>query len=342
MMLNKTMKKFRKWLALREMAAKHITDFGPEIPMSKTEKDDLGIPLMTQPGFRKGDRILIHNNRDAIEQKLNVATEQYGVHWLIGYIEPERGSKEEDPADWEKYKTSVAGRMKGELDQWTKEEEERKVTLPPPNPENTIVYVKPTSRVHAMTPHEQLHNMGHAIWLANPVEMQRAKQELTKAVHVLQQAVLEADPESSPSEAECTIMLGRLIDLLSVQRTLVMTAEDFEKMHKLALTGFNAFDECIFDLFPAFINARGRLNLYPRGAGKVAQFCRISDIKPNDVVTKEKCVRSWVWTKMASDKAAWDEVSSIMTGIIVRCLQACTWAKKKGPIFPYDKITTKP
>jgi hypothetical protein len=173
--------------------------------------------------------------------------------------------------------------------------------------------------------------------------MERAKVELQKAVKVLQQSAYEADPNlPPPSQDEITIILARLLDLMSYQRALVLNPGDLSSTVKTALTSFQNFDEVIFELFPAFINAGGQLNLYPRGPGKIAKFDRAGAIPPNAEVTRAKGVRPWVWAKMAADRSAWAEVSNIMTNIIVECLHASTWAKKGGPIFPYQKLTTKP
>jgi hypothetical protein len=166
---------------------------------------------------------------------------------------------------------------------------------------------------------------------------------MQQAVHVLQKSIYDTDPNSpQPTESEITVMIARLIDLLAVQRVLTLSPGDLDDSKKVALTGFNAYDEVYFDLLPAFVNARGRLNLYPRGIGKVAQFDRTQAIQPNPEVITKKQVRPYVWEKMASDKAAWMKVSEIMTRIIIECLHSSTWAKKGGPIYPYQKITTKP
>jgi hypothetical protein len=326
------------------MAVKTATRFGKSIP-NLNDRDSAGLKHMSRPGFRDQDRNLIHRDSPDVERKLTKATEKYGIHWVIGYLEPDEDADENDPLDWEKYSSQAIKDGEELLNQFGQDYDSSQSIVPiePPNPENTIVYIKPTSRVHSLTPHEQIHNIGHALWLRNPEQMMRAKQELTKAVQILQQSAHEADPQSPPpSEAEVTVILARLIDLLSYQRALVLNPGDLSSTVKTALTAFQSFDEVIFDLIPAFVNAGGQLNLYPRGPGKIAKFDRTEAIPPNQEVIQQRGVRPWVWAKMASDRQAWSKVSKIITDIIIECLHASTWSNKGGPIYPYKKLTTKP
>lgn len=338
------MTNFNEWLKLKEMAVKTATSFGEPIPNLST-RDNAGLKHMSRPGFRDVDRNFIHRDSPEVERKLTKATEKYGIHWVIGYLEPEKGLQEDQPEDWKKYASYAREEGEKLLQQFSAEYQPSMSIIPmqPPNPGNTIVYIKPTSRVHSLTPHEQVHNIGHALWLRNPDQMAKAKQEIIQAVKILQQSAYEADPQSEPpSEAEATIVLARLIDLLSYQRTLVLNPGDLSNSIKVAMTAFNSFDEVIFDLIPAFINAGGQINLYPRGPGKIAKFDRNQAIPPNQEVIQQKGVRPWVWEKMAADKKAWSEISKILTSLVVECLHASTWAKKGGPIYPYQKLTTKP
>lgn len=361
---------FKNWF--NEMAAATSWKFGKSIPNLDT-RDDAGLKHMSAPGFRDSDRARIsmgaqtkdgqrysapgtypaqgeltkdpNPNEDVVANKLTKATEKYGIHWVLDYFEPPEGMEEDNPDHWQQYRDMAVQRGQQKVQAFSQSYNRGMSVqpMPPPDPNNTIVYIKPTSRVHGLSPHEQIHNIGHAIWLRNPDQMARAKVELQKAVQVLQQSAHEADPNlPPPSEAETTIILARLIDLLSYQRALVLNPGDLDSTVKTALTSFQNFDEVIFELLPAFVNAGGQINLYPRGPGKVAKFDRAGAIPPNAEVTRARGVRPWVWAKMAADRSAWAEVSKIITGIIVECLHASTWAKKGGPIFPYQKLTTKP
>lgn len=338
------MESFRNWLSLNEMAVKTATRFGSPISNLDT-RDSAGLKHMARPGFRDADRNFIHRDSPEVERKLTQATEKYGIHWVIGYLEPNENADEDNPLHWDQYSSQAKKDGQQLLQQFGKEYDPSKSVVPiePPNPENTIVYIKPTSRVHGLTPHEQVHNIGHALWLRNPEQMARTKKELIQAVRVLQQSAYQADPQSPPpTEAEVTIILARLINLLSYQRTLTLNPGDLGSSVKTALTSFQNFDEVIFELIPAFVNAGGQINLYPRGPGKIAKFDRTGPITPNPEVVQQKGVRPWVWEKMASDRNAWAEVSKIITNIVIECLHASTWAKKGGPIYPYQKLTTKP
>jgi hypothetical protein len=334
---------FKNWLTTNEMAVKTATRFGSPIANLDT-RDPAGLKHMARPGFRDQDRNFIHRDSPEVEKKLTRATEKYGIHWVIGYLEPSEDMEEDNPDHWQQYSAQTKKDAEGLLNQFGKEYDSSMSVVPiePPSPENTIVYIKPTSRAHSLSPHEQVHNIGHALWLRNPSQMAQAKQELAHAVKVLQQSAYEADPNAPPpTEAEITVILARLIDLLSYQRALVLNPGDLSSTVKTALTAFNSFDEVIFDLIPAFVNAGGQINLYPRGPGKIAKFDRAGAITPNPEVVQQKGVRPWVWEKMAADRQAWAEVSKILTNIVVECLHASTWAKKGGPIYPYEKLTAR-
>lgn len=336
---------FKNWLGTNEMAVKTATRFGPSIP-NLTDRDAAGMKHMSRPGFRDADRMLIKRDSPEVERKLTAATEKYGIHWVIGYLEPPEGLEEDNPDHWSQYDAMARQDGKRLLQQFGQEyspdPSSQATPIEPPHPENTIVYIKPTSRVHNLSPHEQVHNIGHALWLRNPQLMARAKQELQQAVKILQQSAYEADPQHPPSETEITLVLARLIDLLSYQRTLVLNPGDLGSTVKKAFTAFQNFDEVIFDLIPAFVNAGGQINLYPRGPGKIAKFDRAAAITPNPEVQQQLNPRSWVWDKMAADRNAWAAVSKIITGIVIEALHTSTWAAKGGPIYPYQKLTTKP
>lgn len=334
---------FKNWLNTNEMAVKTVTRFGSSIANLDT-RDGAGLKHMARPGFRDQDRGYIHRDSPEVERKLTAATEKHGIHWVIGYLEPDEDAKEDSPEDWQKYSAQAHKDGENLLNQFGKEYDPSKSVVPikPPSPENTIVYIKPTSRAHSLSPHEQVHNIGHALWLRNPTLMVKAKQEIHQAVKVLQQSAYEADPQSPPpTEAESTIILARLLDMVMMQRALVLNPGDLDSSVKTALTAFNSFDEVMFDLIPAFVNAGGQLNLYPRGPGKFAKFDRTAAIPPNQEVIQKKGVRPWVWEKMAADRSAWAEVSKILTNIVVEALHASTWAAKGGPIYPYQKLTAR-
>lgn len=325
---------FKDWL--NEMATRHVIDLGDNIPTSG-ERDEVGFPRMTRPGFRLQDKKYIIRDSPAVEERMNAGTEHFGLHWLIGYIAPQEGLKELDPEDWKKYRASTDVRMGQELERWGKE----KAVIPPPSPNNTIVYVKPTSRVHTVNAHQQIHNIGHAIWLRNPQQMNQAKETLKQLAKLQQQAYEPKGDE--PSEAEITIILARVLGLQMLARTLVMKPGDLDKPSKVAMTGFNAFDEVIFDLFPAFINTKGKLNLYPREGCRIAPFNKKAAIPPNQEVIQKKGVRPWVWAELSPEICTeLPNISETMTSIIVQCLKQSVWAVKGAPIYPYEKLTTLP
>ena len=193
------METFRNWFFMNEMAVKTVSRFGDSIPNLNT-RDDAGMKNMLRPGFRDVDRHLIHRDSAKVEQKLTKATEKYGIHWVIGYLEAPENAQEENPDHWQQYAAQAKQDGQQFLQQFGQEYKPSMSVVPmqPPQPNNTIVYIKPTSRVHGFNSHEQLHNIGHALWLRNPEQMTRAKQMLGEAVKRLQQSAYEADPQSPP------------------------------------------------------------------------------------------------------------------------------------------------
>jgi hypothetical protein len=187
---------FKNWLT-NEMAVKTAKRFGVPIP-NLPERDSAGMKHMSRPGFRQQDRFYLDRECPEAARKLTAATEKYGIHWIVAYLEPSEDMKEDDPESWERYKAQSSGEGGKLLQQFGQEYKQEEGMLAPPNPENTIVYIKPGSRVHCLTAHEQVHNIGHALWLRNPTQMARAKQEIQQAVKILQQSAHEADPQAPP------------------------------------------------------------------------------------------------------------------------------------------------
>lgn len=327
---------FRDWLNANEMAVQHHFQFGDEAPANKPGKDPAGFKLMARPGFRHSDRELLVRDSATAEKWLNAATEKDGIHWIIGYLEPPEDAKELDPDDWAKYDQRAKEFGQQALEQFPK------TALPPSNPSNTIVYVKPTSRVHPMTAWQQVHNIGHAVWNFNQPQRQKFSEELKEAIRVLQQRVYHADPQATPSEAEITIVVARLLDNLMMQRALVLQPGDMDDSAKIANTAFNAYDELMYDMVASYLRNKGHIPLKPRGVGKIAKFDRTAAMRPNPEVTAKTGAKAWVWEKLAGDAAAWDEVAKRLDKIVLEALQNCVWSKVGGPIYPYKKLTTQP
>ena len=81
------------------------------------------------------------------------------------------------------------------------------------DPSNTVVYIKPTSRVHGLDEWQQMHNIGHSIWDYAKKNNSRIQAEFVKTlkngIQELQQRFYEPEMRSGPNAAEITIMLGR-------------------------------------------------------------------------------------------------------------------------------------
>jgi hypothetical protein len=327
---------FKNYLDIREMAVQtHFKFGGSEIPSGG--KDTAGFNLMSRPGFRTSDRMLLIRDSQQAEQWLNESTEKDGIHWIVGYIEPPKTTKELDPEDWEKYHQASTTFGKAAMEQFPK------TVLPPPSPNNTVVYVKPTSRLHPMTAWQQVHNIAHAVWNFNPKERQEAHKVIQGAVKELQQRIHAIDPNDlPPSEEEITVILARLLDNLMLQRALVLEPGELDDPKKVAHTGFNAYDEVMYDLVASYFRNKGHIPLRPRGVGKIAKFDRTERIDPNPEIVQKKGVRPWVWERLAADHAAWDDVAKKLDALVLEAIRGCVWAKIGGPVYPYKKLTTLP
>jgi hypothetical protein len=231
-----------------------------------------------------------------------------------------------------------------------------------PNPGNTIVYIKPTSRGNSLTPWQVVHNIGHALWLRNPKLKVMAEDAIKKFIYELQQSHY-TDDKRPPSKAEVTIILSRLMNNLMMQRALNPKMGAIERNTTRALSGWNAPDEVLFDMFPVFVTTGGRIKFYPReNLTKLVPFNRAEKLTPNPEIMAHipkgvdnygpQEVRDWVWEPMASNKDKWEELSYTMTNIIVLALKNLTWAARKNapindtggiiPAYPYQKLTTEP
>jgi hypothetical protein len=155
------MLKFSEWL--KKESVRHHFLWGDDIEPT-SQRDNLGIPLLKRPGFRPKEKKFIEDQSDKATEWLNQITKKYGLHWEVIYLEPNE-NETDSPEGFEAYKkrsTQIAGEKMSELSS-----SNFKPTHPeekPPTPANTIVYVKPTSRVHQLSAHQQVHNIAHAIF----------------------------------------------------------------------------------------------------------------------------------------------------------------------------------
>lgn len=327
--------KFSKWLLQKEMAVQHHFDFADDDIPTTGDRDSGGFKHMTRPGFRKGDRMMVIRDSHKVEDYMNGSTEHFGIHWIIGYVEPDSKAKEQDKESWAQY--SARGKQLGQ--DWLQNFQGDKTIMPPPSPENTIVYIKPTSRLHPLTAWQQMHNVAHAVWNFNQPQRKQFAERIRTAIKDLHQTVYSNDPEP-PTENEITVVLARLLDNQMLQRAL--SIEDIENSIKVSNSGWNSFDEVMYDVLTSFFRNKGKIPLRPRGPGKVYGKDRTGDMEPNQQVVQHKNVRDYVWKKLLDNQAAWDDVSKDLNGICIDAIRQCVWAKQNGPIYPYRKLQTLP
>jgi hypothetical protein len=168
--INKTSEeiRFKEWMNFlesdwlnKESVRQHFL-WGDDIE-STGQKDSLGIPLLKRPGFRPKEKNFIINQSDKATEWLNQVTNKYGIHWEIIYLEPNE-SETDSPEGFQLYKDRSTKIAREKMSELGKDFKPIHPDDKPPNPGNTIVYVKPTSRVHQLSSHQQVHNIGHAVW----------------------------------------------------------------------------------------------------------------------------------------------------------------------------------
>jgi hypothetical protein len=147
-------------------------------PEGKPHRDGAGLPTLQRGGFRKNDAKMVHKSIPIVDEKLtracSNATKTVGVDWLCIYLPPKpdmktiddpekpygansvRDAKIKGKEGWDAYEKYSKDYARQQLDKWIAEEGV--------NTASTVVYIKPTSRVHTLTPWQMQHNKGHAIW----------------------------------------------------------------------------------------------------------------------------------------------------------------------------------
>lgn len=331
---------------------------GDVIPNLAT-KDGIGASQIAKPGYRKGDVTKIEQESPEVAQLLDAATKKLGVHWLVMYIEPERDTREtpsdwlwkmkQHPEnDWEKYRQHAHGHAKNALDDFVSgkdggahthgEMDSGDGVQAPPHPENTIVYVKPTSRVHQLVAWQQLHNIGHAIWQSNKKYLSQFVQELRKMVYEMQQVQHNKDG-SMPNAWEILLTIARLTDMKSYQRLFDLRQGDLNDPKKRSMTAFNNFMEGMIELIALYLKNGGKLPLKPRGEKiggekRVNKFGRSSysmaspdrkgEMEPNPEI------QSGDWTNAAKQRSGEFPGSSELKGQNLKALPTPTrdWAWK--------------
>jgi len=154
------MLKFSEWL--KQEGVRHHFLWGDDIETTDRE-DNLGIPLLQRPGFRPREKKLIEKQSDQVVDWLNKVTNRYGIHWEMIYLEPKE-DETDSPEGFALYKKRSIQLAKEKVDDLVRNFEPNHPEEKPPTAKNTIVYVKPTSRVHPLSSHQQVHNIGHAIF----------------------------------------------------------------------------------------------------------------------------------------------------------------------------------
>lgn len=323
----------------------------PVTPQQAGYKDAAGFPVMDKPGFRRSDMSLIRRWAPEVEQQLDKATANLGVHWVLLYLPPKpdmptidkpgqpipsaRQAREMGGAGWKMYEPYSHGVAKQELWDFVKTQEQ-----PPPSPNNTIVYVKPTSRVHALSKWQLEHNIGHAVWgyarMSNGGHL-KAKfvKTLRQIIYDLQQKAYDAGGPL-PNAKEITIVLARVLKQgAAFRRCFQAKAGDLDKPQFRVNTAFNSFDEAMFDLVASYINAGGRIPVDLSGViqSDSGESPRSGELPPHPEIERKFQPRSWVWQKLASDQSAWQEASNKLSAIVGEAIQACVWAKIGGPVY---------
>jgi hypothetical protein len=274
--------------------------WGTSIPRDPSKKDVRGLPAMAEPGFHDQDRKAIIKHHPDVEKQLDQVTQRIGINWLILYLEPRMGGvNQETPSlsgpqeippelqgknvrSWQWFNSTPGFKARAKAD-WTKYADyshnvaadklwELIREEPGVSGSNTVVYIKPTSRVDPMGKWQQMHNIGHAIWdNAKRSGGGRIRNQFVKvirdAIRDLQQRHYDPETGKPVSTGDIIVMLGRLLDVVSFMRAAASTDPkelDSDK-GRVIETAFNSFAEAMYDLIALYFNNGGKINLYPRG-----------------------------------------------------------------------------
>ncbi len=332
---------FIEWLE----AAQTHTLWGQEnIPNVPGVKDVIGVPKMAAPGFRRQDKASIEEGKDEVEKWLDEATGRINVHWHIVYLEPKgfpktpsqnsiRQMKQVAGQSWKDYSHHATMVSNNILSKGV-------VNNQPSSPGNTIVYIKPTSRVHGLSKWQQIHNIGHAVWGNAKKHLAKFITLIRQAIHKIQQQV--HDPQGKmPTWAEMVVVLARLVDLKSFHRIFSVGPGDLDVPKIRVNTALNSIAEAMFELVALYLKNKGRINLRPRCevGGAPDRKCKL---QPNQEIVRKFGVRPWVWEAM-EDESVWINFSAELSSVVDEAIRDCVWAKVGGPIYATkDYITTEP
>jgi hypothetical protein len=353
------MQTFYEWL---EAVQTNIQWRQDHIPLVKGQKDAIGVPSMAEPGYRKQDKEMILKEKDAVEALVDRATARLGVHWQINYIETPHGTEETPVANairqmkqagtpaWQQYSSMAHAQSADWMQQFHAKQADLPTSHPnqqPPNPNNTIVYVKPTSRVHGLDQWQQLHNIGHAVWGQARKQQHKFSMMLRDTIRDLKTQI--HGPEGgTPSWAEIVTVMARLTDLKSFQRVFQQPEGDFDNPKVRSMTALNNFMEAMYEMIANYLRNGGKIKLNPRAAVGIPDTRdyvpdRRGEMQPNPEVERKFGVRPWVWKAIQGDGNFWNTLSQSLTAIIDEAIMSCVWSKVGGPIYATKGyITTKP
>jgi hypothetical protein len=309
------------------MAVKHFFSFGGDQAQTVDGRDEAGFKRLARPGYRSGDKLLLQRDSGQVEKWLAPVSDKLGLDFVLAYIEPHPEAREDSPEDWHHYCRHCEATCTNILGDHS--------------PHRTLVYIKPTSRVHPLTAWQQLHNIGHATWEYNPA----LKSEMLESLRLSVSAGLQWDHDVSkelPTDDEVVVVLARLLDNLCLQRALLVGPGDLDDYTKVANTGWNTIGEVLNDLVASYLRNGANVPLRPRGPGKLYKADRAGDMTPNSEVVAKKQVRPWAWKKINAGQGYWDAVAGSLNWYIEKALGNMTWSKQNGPVYPYRRLTTLP
>lgn len=338
---------FKEWL---EESVRHHFLWGDDIAATD-QRDNLGIPLLSRPGFRPKDKKFIQQQSDQATQWLNSVTNKYGINWEIIYLEPNE-NETNSPEGFESYKKRSTEIAKEKITELMSSFQPSHPEQKPPNPNNTIVYVKPTSRVHPLSSHQQVHNIAHAIWGYAKKHRSLFVSALNRIIQTIRKRImydlrnlpmnrLENYANTMPkhdkffnnienvTEEEIIVIISRLLNLKSMKRIFDMTPEDFNDPKKAANQVYGSWDEFLYEMVAAFFRAGGKINLRPQ-SGLKEKLTPAPGIQQHPNI---KSPKAWAWNELFDDQNFWDNVSDQLTSIVVSALEECTFAKLGRPIY---------
>lgn len=352
----------------REKVHRFSTDYASNASQARAASEPVG--GQSKPGGGM-------DQAKSVEYYLNRATERQGIHWVLlwqdtgyeggGVTRTNPLSPDQESDIYHKRNQEFGQSMVGPISplqslyrQYPKDYQDQ---VAPPSPDNTVVVAKATSRVHPLSLHFIIHNIGHAIWdnaerrgLSHKKDFRKAIED---AIVTLQRSHYDNTNTEPPSPNEIIVMLTRLLDHQALAKQFKFKPDDVAT-GKVLNTFINGINEMMYDLVGIYLLNQGKIPLRPRGEmygkdrqgnpdqSKVVAPDRRGQMERIPAFDHPAAVESptggkvsdWAYAPIKADDAAWQEAGQKLADIVLAAIKEGTWSKVGGPLICHELITT--